>query len=343
MLQSLAEKLKQHDVEFKPVANNALLTKLEELGEILDLSKLLADLLSQFKTSNSSLNQLTEYSEGKGHKSILKLFRPLYESYEKQLKQTQTIDFNDMIGKATEYIVSGRYQSPYKYIMVDEFQDISAPRNALIKALLNQDPDNGFYCVGDDWQSIYRFTGSDINIIAEFEKNYGFAATTVLDKTFRFNNKIGDVASRFIQCNPIQFIKKIESHQIVEAPAVSLLKTNDTNYGLNAALASISSKVSKPVTVLVLARFHFRFKDLELNAIKLNYPNLQITTQSIHASKGKEADYVIIIGLERGKFGLPSTKITHPLLELLLPSLEAFPYAEERRVFYVGVIVKSGV
>jgi len=337
LLESLAEKLQQHGVEFKPIANNALLSKLEELGEILDLSKLLAELLSQFKTSNASITQLTESSQKGGYKSILKLFKPLYESYEKQLKQTQTIDFNDMISKATGYIINGRYQSPYKYIMVDEFQDISAPRNALIKALLDQDPDNGFYCVGDDWQSIYRFTGSDINIIAEFEKNYGFAATTILDKTFRFNNKIGDVASKFIQCNPIQFIKKIESHQIVEAPAVSLLKTNNTNYGLNAALSSISSRVNRPVTVLILARFHFRFKDLELKAIKRNYPNLQVITQSIHASKGKEADYVIIIGLEKGKFGLPSTKITHPLLELLLPKLEAFPYSEERRVFYVAL------
>ena len=337
LLQSLAEKLKQHGVVFKPVANNALLSKLEELGEILDLSKLLASLLKQFKTSNSSINRLTEYSKGKGHKAILKLFNPIYESYQDKLKQTKTIDFNDMISMATEYIKSGQYQSPFKYIMVDEFQDISAPRNALIKALLDQDPGNSFYCVGDDWQSIYRFTGSDINIIAEFEKNYGFTATTILDKTFRFNNKIGDVASKFIQCNPVQFIKDIKSHQNIDTPAVSLLKTKDSNYGLNAALASINSKINKPATVLILSRFHWRFKDLAMRDMKNSYPDLQITTQSIHASKGKEADYVIIIGLERGKFGLPSTKITHPLLELLLPRLEAFPYAEERRVFYVAL------
>jgi len=337
LLQSLTEKLKHYDVEFKPVANNALLSKLEELGEILDLSKLLASLLKQFKTSNSSFDELTKYSEGKGHRAILKLFNPIYESYEEMLKQTDTIDFNDMISMATRYIETGQYQSPYKYIMVDEFQDISAPRNAMIKVLLNQNEDNGFYCVGDDWQSIYRFTGSDINIIAEFEQNYDFSSTTILDKTFRFNNKIGEVASKFIQCNPVQFEKNIKSHHEIETPAVSLLKTNDDNYGLNASLASINAKTDKPATVLILSRFHFRFKDLELNAIKHNYPNLKITTQSIHASKGKEADYVIILGLEKGKFGLPSTKITHPLLELLLPSLEAFPYAEERRVFYVAL------
>ncbi len=337
LLQSLAEKLKQYDVEFKPLANNALLSKLEELGEILNLSKLLASLLKQFKTSNSSIDQLTEYSEGKGHKAILKLFNPIYDSYEEKLKQTDTIDFNDMISMATKCIETGQYQSPYKYIMVDEFQDISAPRNAMIKALLNQNEDNGFYCVGDDWQSIYRFTGSDINIIAEFEQNYGFASTTILDKTFRFNNKIGDVASKFIQCNPVQFIKDIKSHQTIETPAVSLLKTKDSNYGLNAALASINSKITKPATVLILSRVRWRFKDLAMGEIKNNFPNLKVTTQTIHASKGKEADYVIIIGLENGKSGLPSTKVTHPLLELLLPRLEAFPYAEERRVFYVAL------
>lgn len=337
LLESLAEKLKQYGAKFKPVPIEQALNQLEELGEISNLSKLLASLLKQFKSSSSGISQLTKYSEGSGYKSILKLFKPLYKSYEMRLSETNTIDFHDMISKATEYLISGQYQSPYKYIIVDEFQDISAPRNVLIKALLDQAPDNGLYCVGDDWQSIYRFTGSDINIIAEFEQCYGFSSTTVLDKTFRFNNKIGDVASKFIQCNPVQKIKDIKSHQIIETPAVSLLKTKDSNYGLNAALASINSKTSKPATVLILSRFLWRFKDMAISEINNHFLNLNITTQSIHASKGKEADYVIIIGLERGKFGLPSTKITHPLLDLLLPRLEAYPYAEERRVFYVAL------
>jgi len=337
LLESLTSKLKEHGVEFNPVANNLLFKKLEALGEVLKLSELLANLVSQFKISSASLNEFSRAAENDSYKAILKLFKPIYDSYEEQLKKSNTIDFNDMIIKATAYVVSGEYQSPYKYIMVDEFQDISAPRNELIKALLMQHSSNSFYCVGDDWQSIYRFTGSDINIISDFEKHYGFTVTTILDKTFRFNNKIGHVASRFIQCNATQYKKDIKSHKKVETSAVSLLKTGDTHYGLHAALAAISSKITGPVSVLILSRFHFRFKDLNLSSFNSSYPDLKINSESIHASKGKEADYVILIGLEKGKFGLPSAQAIHPLLSHLLPKLEPFPYAEERRLFYVAL------
>jgi len=337
LLESLASKLKEQGVEFRPVANYLVLKQLEALGEVLKLSELLADLVSQFKISMASFNEFSQTAEKASYKAILKIFKPIYDLYESQLKKSNTIDFNDMIIKATAYVISGEYKSPYKYIMVDEFQDISAPRNALIKALLAQNSLNGFYCVGDDWQSIYRFTGSDINIINNFETHYGYTVTTILDKTFRFNNKIGHVASRFIQCNSKQFKKDIKSHKNIENTAVSLLKTVNINNGVHTALTAISSKSTKPASVLILSRFHFRFKDLNLNSLKNSYPHLKISTQSIHASKGKEADYVIVIGLEKGRLGLPSTQASHPLLTLLLPNLEAFPYAEERRVFYVAL------
>ena len=87
--------------------------------------------------------------------------------------------------------------------------------------------------------------------------------------------------------------------------------------------------------VLILARFNFRKPDMSV--LKRQYPKLQLQFMSVHASKGKEADYVIVLGLEKGKNGFPSEKTTHPLLELLLPKAEAFAHAEERRLFYVAL------
>jgi len=263
------------------------------------------------------------------------LFEPIYEAYQQRLKATNTIDFEDMIGKAIEYVENGQYQSPYSYLLVDEFQDISASRARLIKGLLNQKPDNSLFCVGDDWQSVYRFTGSDVTITKDFTKYFGYTATSVLDKTFRFNNKIGDFASQFVMQNSTQIQKQINSHQQVEHTAVSLIKTNQDQVGLNAALSAISAKTKDKASVLILARFNF--KKPEIGHLKREYPKLKCQFMTVHASKGKEADYVIVLGMEKGKHGFPSEKATHPLLELLLPKAEVFAHAEERRLFYVAL------
>lgn len=105
--------------------------------------------------------------------------------------------------------------------------------------------------------------------------------------------------------------------------------------GLNAALSAINVTVAGYASVLILARFNFRKPDL--SALKSQFPKLKLQFMSVHASKGKEADYVIVLGLEKGKHGFPSEKATHPLMELLLPKAEAFAHAEERRLFYVAL------
>ncbi|WP_235187661.1 UvrD-helicase domain-containing protein [Methylobacter tundripaludum] len=339
LTKSLEEKLLQTGVKFKPLANTELLKKLNEFGRVSEFSQLLSQVLALFKAACLDLKSLVslakQHEDHERMQAAAFLFEPIYEVYQQHLRDTATIDFEDMIGKAIEYVEEGRYQSPYRHLLVDEFQDISASRARLVKALLAQNPDNSLFCVGDDWQSIYRFTGSDVSITKEFEEHFGYTAVSVLDKTFRFNNKIGDVASRFVMQNSTQIAKKIQSHNIIEQAAVSLIMTNQDQVGLNAALSAINAKANENVTVLILARFNFRKPDL--SAFKRQYPKLRLQFMSVHGSKGKEADYVIVLGMEKGKHGFPSEKATHPLLDLLLPKAESFAHAEERRLFYVAL------
>lgn len=339
LTKSLEDKLLQAGVKFKPLANDELLAKLNEFGRISEFGQLLVQVLTLFKAASLTLKSLValakQHEDHERMQAAAFLFEPIYEVYQQHLRDTNTIDFEDMIGKAIEYVEAGRYQSPYRHLLVDEFQDISASRSRLVKALLAQNPDNSLFCVGDDWQSIYRFTGSDVGITKEFEANFGYTATSMLDKTFRFNNKIGALASRFVMQNSTQIAKKIQSHTSVEYPAVSLIKTRQDQVGLNAALAAIHAKADATASVLILARFNFRKPDL--TALTRQYPRLKLQFMSVHASKGKEADYVIVLGLEKGKQGFPSEKATHPLVELLLPKAEAFAHAEERRLFYVAL------
>lgn len=336
---ALSEKLLAAGVEFKPVPANQLLNNLKELGRVSEFSQLITDILTQFKSANLTIKNLVELAkEHEDHERMLAaayLFEPLYEAYQLYLRDQASIDFDDMIGRAIDYVESGRFRSPYLYLLVDEFQDISASRARLLKALMGHNPQSSLFCVGDDWQSIYHFSGSDVSLTKDFEHHFGATATSVLDKTFRFNNKIGEVASRFVTQNPSQIKKDISSHRHVEHTAVSLIKTNQDMVGIHAALTAISAKSTQQASVLLLARFHF--KKPEMAGLKNQYPQLKIQFMSVHASKGKEADYVVILGLDKGKHGFPSEKASHPLLELVLPKAEAYEHAEERRLFYVAL------
>lgn len=335
----LSEKLQAAGVQFKPLPQNELLSQLNQLGRVSEFSKLMAQILGLFKAAYLGIKQLVEKADKHEDRERMRaaayLFEPIYQAYQQQLRDNATIDFDDMIGLAINYVESGRYPSPYRYLLVDEFQDISASRARLLQALMAQQPEASLFGVGDDWQSIYRFTGSDVALTKDFQAYFGDTATSVLDQTFRFNNKIGEVASRFITQNPSQIEKQIRSLRLVEQPAVSLIKTDQDSTGIQAAFDAIAAKARPSASVLLLARFNFKRPDVA--ALKRRYPQLSLQFMSVHASKGKEADYVIVFGLEKGAHGFPSEKATHPLLELLLPQVEAFAHAEERRLFYVAL------
>lgn len=335
----LEEQLVKAGVNFAPIPDSLLLDKLKSLGLVTKFSELIARVLALFKAAGISIQHLFEqarlHEDKERMQAAAELFEPIHEAYERALRDAGCIDFDDMLVKSIAYVESGRYQSPYRHIMVDEFQDISATRARLVKMLLAQHPEGSLFCVGDDWQSIYRFTGSDVSLTKNFEQHFGDTAMHVLDMTFRFNNKIGEVASQFIGKNPDQIVKTIHSHTQVEQASVALLKASQPDKAIEAALSDIVLKSSGKATVLILARY--RFLHPNLSGFKQRFPRLDIRFMSIHESKGKEADYVIVLGLEQGKNGFPSEKISHPLIELLLPKAESYAYAEERRLFYVAL------
>ena len=346
LLSALEQKLTAHNVKFEPLPNKAILETLKDKGVISEFSKLLSQLLGAFKGSHETWKEvkgraIRVKSPGQFH-AAMELLRPVIDRYEALLQKTQSIDFNDMIGKAIDYVESGRFKPTWRFILVDEFQDISRPRARLVKALRDHTKNCSVFCVGDDWQAIYRFSGSDVTLTTGFKTEFGPTITTSLDKTFRFNNKICDVASQFVMKNPAQVKKQLTTHAVVSQPAVSIMRRRPQKkqqYAeLEEVLQSISDRVNDHATVYVLGRFWFRLPDqYVLRGLQRNYPKLKIERLTFHASKGKEADYVILMGLEVGQHGFPSTKETHPLLDALLPPAEPYKFAEERRLFYVAL------
>ncbi len=341
----LEKKLTQAGVKFNPLPPEEILDALRELGEINQFTPLLTDLLKRYKSRLPRRDQPWDAMD-QVQQQAMKIMVPIYESYQAFLAKKEHIDFDDMIGQALEYVEKGRFHSPWRYILVDEFQDISEPRARLVKALKESDEECSLFCVGDDWQSIYRFTGSDIRFTTEFEERFGPTKITALDKTFRFNDSICDIASRFVLENPAQVKKPLTTHATVKQPAVSLLRqekprtSGESNCDdrLDSVLAHIAARAKAGSTVYVLGRFHFNLPNqAEMAALRKRFSSLDIEGNTVHGAKGLEADYVIVLGLERGQYGFPSQKVSHPLLEALLPAPDDFRDAEERRLFYVAL------
>lgn len=349
LLKLLEDKLVAEGVVFKPLPANEILNQLREMGVFTEFSKLMTDVLRRVRATGKTVDELgieaKTAPDPEQMRAALGILAPILDRYRDTLRRDGDIDYDDMISRATEYVRNGAYQPKWKFILVDEFQDIAAPRANLIREIRDKRDNSSLFCVGDDWQSIYRFTGSDISYTTKFLDYFGTTRTTVLDKTFRFNDKINDLASSFVQANPNQARKEIGTNTRREEPAISIvmqdnLGNNTSGYSLRMALDSIQEQEKAGVrsSVLVLSRFSFYLPTrAELSHLKVEYPTLSLESLTIHRSKGQEADYVILLPVVSGKFGLPSEKVSHPLLEALLPKGENYPHAEERRLFYVAV------
>ena len=295
--------------------------------------QLIFSLVSLYKQAHALDKVKTIESKFADDLIIIRYFLTEYHLY---LENDNSIDFDDMIIRAMQYVVNGQYKPSWKYILVDEFQDISPIRAELVKSLLVNFEGSQLFAVGDDWQSIYRFNGGDIRYTTEFAKHFGHATTTQLDKTFRYSQSLLDLSAEFICANPQQLTKSIQAFSSSSLPAVKEVKYCEIMQGISEALGYIANQTPVNASVLILARNHASLIDKQtLQAVQSHYQQLSITQMTFHAAKGKEADYALLIGLDNKS--LPSRVKTAPVLEALLPEAERFKYAEERRLFYVAL------
>ncbi|MBN6043633.1 DNA helicase IV [Citrobacter sp. ku-bf4] len=262
----------------------------------------------------------------------VKLMAPLLKAWKGALKTENAVDFSGLIHQAIVILEKGRFVSPWKHILVDEFQDISPQRAALLAALRKQNSHTTLFAVGDDWQAIYRFSGAQLSLTTAFHQTFGDGDRCDLDTTYRFNNRIGEIANRFIQQNPHQLKKPLNSLTTGDKRAVTLLDETQ----LDALLDKLSGYAKADERILVLARYH-HLKPTSLEKAATRWPKLQLDFMTIHASKGQQADYVIIVGLQEGSDGFPAPARESIMEEALLPVVEDFPDAEERRLLYVAL------
>ena len=344
LVDKLAKKLSAHGVSLSPIAREEVFAVLERQGRVDPFLRLIATFLHHYKGSQLSFRQIARQARGlvnrQRAKAFLAVFGPILERYQKTLSDRGEIDFHDMIGKATEHVEAGRYRSPYGYILVDEFQDISPARARLLKALLDQSPGAQLFAVGDDWQSIYRFGGADIAVMREFAERFGNTERIDLETTFRCSKPIADVATQFVLENPAQIRKNVRSTRQMQGPCVHVGLPGAQGLSLlEEALGRIAAHAAGyegPSSVLVLGRYRHR-RPQNLAALATQHSRLKLDYKTVHGSKGLQADYVVLLGLCTGRLGFPTEIADDPLLDLVLAAPEKHPNAEERRLFYVAL------
>jgi DNA helicase-4 len=336
LLKNLERNLREKGVVLNTISKEQIFAKLEEFGRVDQFSTLLCNFINLYKSCGKSVSEIANEVDGRDKRTntFLEIFSAVYDDYMAYLKEVGEIDFNDMLNDATKFILSGEYLSDFKYVLVDEFQDVSYSRYQFLKALLDQNKSK-LFAVGDDWQSIYRFTGSDISLMVDFEKNFDFGERCLLQESFRLNDKLCDFSTKFILQNPIQIRKNIRSAIQKGTPSVTIVRAR-TEIAVKEILEDITRRSTKKESVFIVGRYN-RLEQEYLKDLPQETAYLSVEYTTAHSSKGLEADYVILIGITGGRMGFPCQIVDDPILNIVLAKGDSFPNAEERRLFYVAV------
>ena len=262
----------------------------------------------------------------------------LYTIYESKLKQEKALDFNDMINESIGILKNRGLKKKWRYIIVDEYQDTSLTKFNLLNEIIKI-TNAKFLAVGDDFQSIYRFTGCNLSIFLDFSKYFTHSKTYQIVNTYRNPQELIDVAGKFIMRNKKQEHKLLKSSKHLEKPLV-IVKTNNYPQTLKYLLRKASYPQSKEIMVLGRNNkdiLRYIDKDFTNDNDKYTYKSITFRYLTIHKSKGLESDIVIIINLEDSLLGLPTKIKDEEILKYVNNTKDYYPYEEERRLFYVAL------
>ena len=380
LLTRLAEKLQAQGVEFNEIDYREvyrILLENKTIKEWEDFIVLLKTFIELFKGNNYDETKFKEFYDYVGGLkdsfskdrtiAFLKIVEEIYNDYEAYLLKIKKIDFNDMINKASDCIVKNGLDLPYKYIIVDEYQDTSFTRYNLLRNICDSIGAK-IMVVGDDWQSIYSFSGCDVNIFTKFDNFFDVCETRYIEKTYRNSQQLIDASSNFVMKNPDQTRKELKSSKSLKYPIKLVNFDNDFDEILKFELIIkniINQSTFKNKKILILGRNNKDIFNLLKNFnveneygkrkfeilgdedklrrnkfVKIVYresPDVNIEYRTVHQSKGLECDNVILINLKNWKAGFPNKMVDDPVLNFVKRNGDSFSYAEERRLFYVAL------
>ena len=359
-LATSAVKIKLHEIESEEeklnfLINNTYIRKdLKQFVELFKGKDYDVDDLNKFKREcEDDLHGDKYYYKNMG---FLNIADSVFRYYQSFLSRNKLIDFNDMINKAIKFIDEYGFSKKYKYIFVDEYQDMSYKNFQLLKAIKNK-IDANLVVVGDDWQSIYGFRDSDLRLFTNFSEYFPDAKRVFIEKTYRNPQQLINTAGTFIMQNDNQFKKSLQSDLSIDKP-IKIIYHSITSEKENNTIFNLISNLSIDNKVLILGRHRKDIDEFlkETNLVKKgrsrNYEQItdengnieNVEYRTIHKSKGLEADYTIIIQVIDDLLGFPNKLSPSYFMTFIQDWDNDDKFDEERRLFYVALTrAKKGV
>ena len=325
------EILNDHNIYYG-ISSNYLEYILDELFYKYDIDyikNIICSFINLFKQKNYNYEKLKRISN---KNILLKLINEIYILYQNELYSQGLLDFNDMINKCIEVISSKGLKRYYKYIIIDEYQDISLERYMLIKTIKDI-CDSKIFAVGDDFQSIYGFSGSDINMFINFKKYFGYSKIIRLRKTYRYCNELSIVSSKFILKNIHQIKKELISDKHINKPIKIIYYSNNEQILLSRFLS-----IYNDITILVRNKkdiLKYKSNDISILDKEIIYKDNHINYMTVHKSKGLEFNNILILNMEDSYLGFPN-KMKDPYIFHYIKKNNNL-MKEERRLFYVAL------
>lgn len=366
----LQEELIKEGFELRPRSSREIFDKIvctEENRYIARLVKLVCMFIQNFKTNGYSLDDFKCFylsSTNERNKLFLTICEQCYYEYTKCLKEKNAIDFEDMINDAARILREEQIKGErlgFKYIIVDEYQDISRQRFNLAKEL-SKLCEAKIIAVGDDWQSIYAYAGSDITLFTRFKETFGYGLELPITRTYRNAQEIIDIAGCFVQKNRAQIRKSLVSPKRIKNPVIIQTYTENVDRekykgrgGRFFLLGETVEMIMKEIlsenpqsSILLLGRYGFDGYNLTKsadfiymektgNVTSKTFSDIEMEFMTVHRSKGLGYDNVIIINTMDAVYGFPSQVQNDPVLKYVVRDDYSIEYAEERRLFYVAL------
>ncbi|MHA2246602.1 MAG: UvrD-helicase domain-containing protein [Candidatus Hodarchaeales archaeon] len=289
----------------------------------------------------------------KKQKIFAKLAVEAYRRYQNYLKKYKLIDFNDMINNAVDYVIDNpsRFQNRYDHVLIDEFQDISYQRLQLIRNLVPEKTKNKLFCVGDDWQTIYQFTGSDVRYLTEFQEYFSHPEITYLEWNYRSSKTIVEMSNELISFNKDQIWKELASFNVFEISPSFFLLSQKYSYAEERQKRHVYNLINnlinqgvQPREIMVLSRFNFSTYEIgkfcAVEGLPVSFKNTftnDVRFLTVHKSKGLESKHVIIIDLISGVYGFPCEIEDSSIMAMAKRNPKIDILEEERRLFYVAL------
>ena len=356
LLNNLKEQLIKHHIDLNPKNPKEIYSKLVDTSKDVYYTRFIIfclNFIQGFKVKGYNkldFGKLKAIYQDERTNLFLDFIEKVYDYYQEQLKINHYIDFEDMINEAYEKLDNVKLD--YKYVIIDEYQDISQQRFNLAKKI-SEVSDSKIIAVGDDFQSIFAFAGSDISLFTEFSKLMGYASLLKITHTYRNSQQLINVAGNFVMSNQKQIKKQLVSPKQLENPVMIITyddssnKTKNKITMLKKCLADIQKNFGDRQKILLIGRYNFEkyylinsedFYEIASDKIKAKkYPNFEIDFLSAHSSKGLGYDQVIILNGDDGTYGFPSQIKDDPIMQVINVVDNSYLFAEERRLFYVAL------